>query len=163
MNVKSALLMFLSICTYGLIFAHGAEHTTEATPAPQPKQAVVSNDEIAQTYQVKVRPIFTEKCADCHGTGRNLPWYAGIFGIKQLIQWDIKQAKKHLDISHDYPFRGHGTPKEDLEAIIKSVKKQNMPPLRYKMLHWESGMTEAEKTTVTHWAQTALTQLSSTH
>ena len=76
-----------------------------------------------------MKPIFQKKCLACHGTGNTLPWYASIPGPKQLIQNDIKEAKKHMDMSQDFPFLGHGTPKDDLKALKKTIKKETMPPV----------------------------------
>ena len=85
-----------------------------------------------------------------------MPWYAGIPGPKQLIQNDIKEAKEHMDMSNDFPFEGHGTPKDDLEALNKTVKENTMPPIQYKILHWSSSLTEDEKRTVNKWVADSL-------
>lgn len=108
--------------------------------------------EINGRYVEHVKPIFAEKCGDCHSSRIRYPWYYPVPGIRQLIDHDHKEAMKHLDFSSDFPFGGHGSPKEDLRAIQESLKKDSMPPFRYRALHWKSKLTAEEKRIVTEWA-----------
>ena len=68
----------------------------------------------------------------------------------------MKEAKVHLDFSNDFPFEGHGSPKEDLEAIAKSIKKGTMPPFRYTVMHWGSELSTDEKEAILKWADGSL-------
>lgn len=108
--------------------------------------------EINKRYVEQVKPIFMEKCGDCHSSQIHYPWYHAVPGIGQLIDHDHNEAMKHMDISSDFPFRGHGSPREDLRAIQESLKKDSMPPFRYRLLHWKSKLTAEEKKVVTDWA-----------
>lgn len=91
-----------------------------------------------------------------------MPWYSRIPGPKQLIQWDIDKAKEHMDMTNEFPFKGHGGPVKDLKAIIKTVEKGNMPPLRYKVLHWDSSLEFDEVDLIKDWAQDGLKLLQQT-
>ncbi len=104
-----------------------------------------------ELYKDKVKVIFQNKCFTCHSQNTVLPWYYPLPGAKQLIDSDIKEAKKHLDFSDDFPFKGHGTPSEDLDAIKEAVEENSMPPFRYRALHWGSGLKENEKKTILDW------------
>lgn len=107
---------------------------------------------INSTYLTTVKPIFKQKCLDCHGSGNKMPWYFSIPGPRQLMNRDIQEAKEHLDMSNDFPFMGHGSsPKEDLEEIKKVIEEDSMPPWQYKMIHWNSSLTEGEKKSVLGW------------
>lgn len=108
-------------------------------------------EKINDLYILNVKSIFQRKCFDCHSQNSHLPWYSKLPGVKQLIDKDIKEAKEHLNFSNDFPFYGHGTPMEDLNALETSVKENSMPPIRYKILHWESSLSEKEKAIVLHW------------
>lgn len=78
--------------------------------------------------------------------------------MRHLISSDIEQARTHLDLSHDFPFKGHGGPAEDLVAI-KNALEGAMPPFRYRALHWGATLTKAEKTTVRTWIDESLVML----
>lgn len=120
-------------------------------------QRVPSGDDVSQlkainaSYLVTIKPIFKRACYDCHSTQTQYPWYYTILGIKQWIDSDIREALKHLDMTNDFPFRGHGSPRKDFEAIRKTIQKNSMPPFRYKMLHWDAGLTTSEEEIVLKW------------
>lgn len=147
-----------------LAFAHRNHQLqkVEARPAPESKDQEWL-DRLAQvneSYVRDVKPIFLKKCMDCHSDQTRFPWYSSIPGVEQLIQSDIKEAKEHIDMSKDFPFAGHGEPIEDLEELLETVNTGSMPPLRYKILHWGSGLTETEKKTIRQWIREGLKILS---
>jgi hypothetical protein len=79
---------------------------------------------------------------------------------KGLIESDLREAKEHLDFSLGFPFQGHGAPKEDLEAIADAVHDNSMPPFRYRLMHWSSALSQAEKDAVLAWVEKSLKVLS---
>ncbi|RYZ77997.1 MAG: hypothetical protein EOP06_29870, partial [Proteobacteria bacterium] len=89
------------------------------------------------------------------------PWYSSLPFAKNLIQRDLAQAKEHLDMSTGFPFGGHGSDLEDLEAIRESVDAGDMPPLRYKLLHWSAKVSPEERSAIVSWVMRAETQLKS--
>lgn len=142
-----------------IVFAHeGERHPVNDEEWETISEKVSENTlkEINFSYVKKVKPIFQNKCLDCHGSGNPLPWYASIPGPKHLILDDIKEAKKHMDMSSDFPFLGHGTPEDDLMALAKTVKQGSMPPLRYKIMHWSSSLNEDENKAISEWIEDSL-------
>jgi len=117
--------------------------------------------EINRSYLKDIKPIFQNKCFDCHGTVKSLPWYSVLPGPKQLIQDDMREAKEHLDMREDFPFKGHGTPRNALIEIKEVVEDNSMPPLRYKLLHWHSGLDGDEKKRIEDWVERSLKSLDS--
>lgn len=116
-------------------------------------------EQINQSYLLHVKPIFKEKCLDCHGVGREKPWYYILPGVRSLMDRDIEEAKEHMDMSKDFPFIGHGTAKDDLEAILTTIKDESMPPLQYRLIHWSSMLTFSEKKIVEQWVQQSIQSL----
>lgn len=114
---------------------------------------------LSEEYLSKVKPIFLRSCIDCHGESDRLPWYASIPGPKQLINYDVTEAKAHLDMTKDFPFGGHGNPLEDLKAIKKSIEEDTMPPFRYKIMHWDSPFSREEKEIVFEWIDKGISTL----
>lgn len=108
---------------------------------------------INSDYIKNVKEIFSNKCLTCHGQRPSLPWYYNIPGPRQLMDYDMTESKKHMDMSDDFPFAGHGSPVDDLTAVERTIKKGTMPPLRYRMLHWNSKLTKDEVIIIKKWVQ----------
>lgn len=107
--------------------------------------------QINESYRKDVKSIFSNKCLACHGINDSKPWYYSIPGPRQLMNYDMREAKKHMDMSNDFPFAGHGSPTDDLEALKRTIEKGSMPPVRYKMIHWKSSLTEKEIEIIKDW------------
>lgn len=125
-------------------------------PGVEEKQDKDSLASINESYLSVVKPIFKKSCFDCHSSDTKFPWYSDLPRAKQLIQSDIAEAKEHLDMSEDFPFKGHGSPREDLEAIDKAVIDGSMPPFRYRILHPASKLTDSEKKAIREWVSKSL-------
>lgn len=108
-------------------------------------------EQINLEYEKNVKPIFQEKCMDCHSSQTRYPSYYNWPIAKSLIDGDIAESKKHIDMTNGFPFAGHGTPLEDLNAIKKEIQEGEMPPLRYRLMHWKSALTEEEKNKIRNW------------
>ncbi len=106
---------------------------------------------INQDYLKTAKPIFEKNCMDCHSQNPRYPWYHGLPFVKGLIDSDITEARKHLDMTGGFPFKGHGSPLEDLEAIASSIKEGTMPPLRYLVMHPSAKISEEEKKVILSW------------
>lgn len=137
-----------------LIFSYGDEDDGWETVSDKVPEKTLTK--INFQYLERIKPIFERKCLDCHGIGNTLPWYSNIPGVKQLIKDDIKEAVKHMDMRGDFPFIGHGSPEDDLEALSKTIKNGSMPPLRYKLINWNSFLNKKEKETIQEWIKDSL-------
>ncbi len=171
------LLMLIGILLPLIIFAHGQEeHKEEKRERVEDRSENQMHQENEQSgkmgkmtksdlatvnidYQSKVKPIFEEKCIDCHGVPKSYPWYYRVPGIKQIMDYDITEAKEHLDMSNDFPFGGHGTPESDLEELRKTVNKDEMPPIQYWIFHPDSRLTDDEKQIIFQWIDLSLARL----
>ncbi|MFT6633716.1 MAG: hypothetical protein ACJAS4_003687 [Bacteriovoracaceae bacterium] len=154
------LLIILSITQ---VYGHGGEEHENSTPKNEmgldadgfeivstaPSKETL--DKINRTYISNVKNIFSNKCLSCHGVNDSPPWYYNIPGPKQLMDYDMREAKKHMDMSHDFPFGGHGSPVDDLNALSKTIKKGDMPPMKYRLMHWDSKLTETEIKVINNW------------
>lgn len=107
--------------------------------------------EINDDYVRSVKPLFARSCAACHGAGKALPWYHAVPWVRAMIDDDIAKARRDLDMSHDFPFRGRGTPADYLDAIHDVVAEGAMPPLRYRVVHWGSQLDAEERARVLSW------------
>lgn len=133
-----------------------AETPSKAPAGPESKPAAPEPIElklqrINENYVRDVKPIFQRQCAPCHSAGSPLPWYSGLPVAKQLIQRDIREARRHIDMTGDFPFKGHGDPESDLDALEQSLEKGTMPPRRYRVMHPGSGVTPQELARIRAW------------
>ncbi|MCB9061512.1 MAG: heme-binding domain-containing protein [Halobacteriovoraceae bacterium] len=152
--MKVLLLLFILTTTFH-VWGHGGEDHSKNVKQPKAVKPNVEIKEkyirINQEYLKTVKPIFQKSCFDCHGNTTVYPWYYKIPGVKQLIDSDIKESKKHLDFSKGFPFVSHETPIKDLDAIGKSIKNDSMPPFRYLIMHGDKKLTKDEVKQVDKW------------
>lgn len=113
---------------------------------------------INKSYQ-GVLPIFRKACFDCHSSETKFPWYSKLPFVSNLIEHDVKEAKKHLIMGETFPFAGHGKPLGDLEAIEESIKGSEMPPFRYQIMHWGAFLSKEEKAKIFEWVTGAKNEL----
>lgn len=148
-------LILISLVLSPFVWAHKGEKHDQASKAKLnanlDKELSLKYAQINSEYLANVKPIFEKSCFSCHSNSKQYPWYYSLPGIKQLIDHDTREAKVHLDFSDDFPFISHGTPSKDLEAILRSIKENTMPPLRYKIMHWDAELSEDEVRKVKDW------------
>ncbi|MBT3218071.1 MAG: hypothetical protein HN348_03190, partial [Proteobacteria bacterium] len=94
-------------------------------------------------------PIFKNKCLDCHSTGAQLPFYAGLPGISGQVQADRKKALAWWDV--DLEWLEGDIPEASLAKIQQVLEDGNMPPMMYKTLHWKSSVTDEESQAILSW------------
>lgn len=159
------LILFLFFLISNIVLGHGDKDHREPKASQKVKLdedgfEIVSSGpskeilaQINKDYIKNVKKIFSNKCLACHGVNNSMPWYYSIPGPKQLMDHDMKEAKEHMDMSNDFPFGGHGSPIDDLDALKKTVDKGNMPPFQYKIIHWKSGLSGKEIKVIKKWIQ----------
>lgn len=149
------------------IFSHGDEKH-DAIKESEDNSIIVSDTEqeildsiylIINDKMVSLNPVLKRACYDCHSNQTVFPWYYKLPIIKGIIDDDITDAKKHLDMSSGFPFKGHGKPVDDLLAIRNVILNKDMPPLRYRMLHWDAKPTDVESDSIINWIDFGLKEL----
>lgn len=100
----------------------------------------------------KVVTIFTQKCVHCHVEGVALPFYASFPVAKGMMAKDVAQGLAVFDAKQEL-FR-EGDPPLSEAALAKmeySLAEDRMPPRKYLAMHWNHGLTAAEKEALTEW------------
>lgn len=105
---------------------------------------------ISVSYE-NVKPIFENSCYDCHSSKTNYPWYYSLPIISSMIDDDIKEARKHLDMDNGFPFGGHATQTEQLREIRKVIEDGDMPLWSYRLMHSGTKIEGATQDTVFKW------------
>ena len=89
------------------------------------------------------KAVLVTKCADCHSNETRWPVYARIAPGSWLIERDIVEARKKLDLS-----RWEEIPAEKQQVltakILEEAKSGDMPPLQYLALHWDAKLSKAD-------------------
>jgi cytochrome c len=89
------------------------------------------------------KAVLVTKCADCHSSETRWPVYARIAPGSWLIERDIVEARKHMDLS-----RWQQMPVEEQQVltakIVQEAKSGEMPPMQYLALHWNAKLSEGD-------------------
>ena len=126
----------------------------DPSAAPDPRVPdCAALKEVGAAYEKDILPIFSVKCLMCHGVTAKVPLYAKVPPSSWLIRHDMEEAKEHLDMSFGFPFRGESakTPSEALSEIAEVVREDEMPPLVYRIMHWNSALSPEEAKTILAW------------
>ena len=91
----------------------------------------------------EAKAVLVSKCADCHSNETRWPVYARIAPGSWLIESDIVEARKKMDLS-----RWEEMPVEQQQVlmakIVEEAKSGDMPPLQYRLLHWDAKLSKAD-------------------
>lgn len=102
----------------------------------------------------EVRALLTAKCANCHSSQTRSPLYGRFAPISWLMERDIVQGHRHMDLTRwdrDSPEQ-----QETLKAkIVQQAKSRNMPPLQYRLVHWDARITAADIQALSRWTHDA--------
>jgi cytochrome c len=95
----------------------------------------------------ETRAILVNKCADCHSSETRWPVYARIAPGSWLIERDIVEARKKMDLSQweQMPLETQGVM---MAKIVQQAKRGDMPPLQYRLLHWDAKLSKADVQTI---------------
>jgi hypothetical protein len=106
-------------------------------------------------YQI-VKPILGNSCFDCHSRFTVYPWYHKLPLVKSLLDNDIKEARKFLDLSDDFPFKGKGPLDGLLEDIKSEIQDGGMPLWSYRLMHWGKLIEGAKRDSLFRWIDGSL-------
>jgi cytochrome c len=89
------------------------------------------------------KAVLLAKCADCHSSETRWPIYARVAPGSWLIERDIIEARRHMDLS-----QWKNMPPETQQVwaakIIQEARSGDMPPLQYLVLHWGARLSKAD-------------------
>lgn len=91
----------------------------------------------------EARAVLITKCADCHSNETRWPIYAGVAPGSWLIERDIVEARRKMNLSH---WEEMPTETQAVWAakIVEKAKSGDMPPLQYRLLHWNMELSKAD-------------------
>lgn len=87
----------------------------------------------------ETRKIFFATCSDCHSNESKFPWYSSIAPVSWLIESDVRNGRKHFNISEwDRSHRGG-------DNAADEVQKGGMPIGPYLLMHPEANLNTVQK------------------
>jgi hypothetical protein len=104
-----------------------------------------------------VEVILVRSCKDCHSNETRWPWYSRLPMISGLVQDDVRRGRSHMNLSEWNRTESLGQDEERgvLNGICEELRSGDMPLVRYRRMHSESGLTEPEVETVCAWTDRA--------
>lgn len=109
---------------------------------------ILNNSEVPS----EVRAILVEKCADCHSNQTHAPAYGHFAPASWLMERDIVEARKAMNLSQWDSYSAYQ--RQTLAAkMLHETRSQEMPPVQYRMIHWNARIVEADLTVLGHWSQ----------
>jgi cytochrome c len=91
----------------------------------------------------EAKALLVTKCADCHSSETRWPAYARVAPGSWLIERDIIEARKHMDLSR-WELLSLEEQQVLLAKISHEAKSGDMPPLQYVALHWDARLSRAD-------------------
>jgi cytochrome c len=89
------------------------------------------------------KAVLLAKCADCHSNETRWPIYSRIAPGSWLIERDIMDARKHMDLS-----QWKNMPPETQQVwaakVVEQAKSGDMPPPQYLVLHRDARISQAD-------------------
>jgi cytochrome c len=89
------------------------------------------------------KAVLVKKCADCHSSETRWPVYARVAPGSWLIERNIVGARRKMDLSR---WEEMPAEKQDVLSakIFQEAKSGDMPPLQYRLLHWDANLSKAD-------------------
>ena len=104
----------------------------------------------------EVSDILLDKCMACHSRNYDLPFYAKIPGIKQIIEKDYRDGLRAMDLNLELVGAAKDKPvgETPLAKMEWVVLNNTMPPAKFTVVHWGSRLSDEDKETILHWVKT---------
>ena len=100
-----------------------------------------------------IQAILKRACFDCHSSHTTFPWYSSIAPVSWFTKMHVKEGREHLNFSTWASYDDEKKIKY-LQKIPKAIKSK-MPMPSYLLIHKEAELSDADKATLTEWAESA--------
>jgi cytochrome c551/c552 len=84
------------------------------------------------------RILAVRACYDCHSNETVWPWYSDVAPVSWLAQRDVDEGRRKLNFSE------WDRPQKEARESAKTVRKGEMPPWFYILIHPDARLTAAE-------------------
>lgn len=150
MTVATKLSIAFGLIIASLALAHLHPFGDPERDVPQSREELLR----AASLSDAARSTLISKCADCHSNATRWPVYSRVAPASWLVERDVAEGRRHLDLSrwNELSPDQQQTLKQE---IAQQVKKGDMPPLQYRLVHWSARLSPADVTALGGLVQTA--------
>jgi hypothetical protein len=114
--------------------APGASFEEAASPPP----------DVARSVQ--------RSCEDCHSNRTIWPWYAHVSPVSWLVMSDVNEGREKLNLS-EWASLTRSRAREKLLDMCRQLRKGEMPPWQYLLVHRDARMSPADVSAVCGFAE----------
>jgi len=109
------------------------------------------------TIPSQAKDVLVAKCADCHSNETRWLMYARLAPGSWLIERDIVEARKKMNLSL-WDQMSVDDKEQMIGKIIQEAKGGEMPPLQYRLLHWNASILPADLVALSSMQPAGLSQ-----
>ena len=129
--MKKISLSLAALCAAAVL---GMPHAASASgvEGKRPVNGVPSMEKFRE-----VSDIVLDKCMACHSRDYDLPFYAKIPGIRQIIEQDYRDGLRAMDLNRELVDAARDRPVSET-ALAKMewvILNDTMPPAKFTMVH----------------------------
>ena len=128
--IKKIVYIFVGICVAIFILIQFVPYGHNHTNPPVTKTIKWNSPQTAQLVHV---------CYQCHSNETEWPWYTNIAPGSWLIQHDVDEARLFMNFSEN------DVTSFMAQDMASQVKASRMPPIQYKIVHWDAFLTDTQK------------------
>ncbi len=102
----------------------------------------------------EVDALLRRSCYDCHSNSTVVPWYGKVQPVAGWLAGHVRDGKSELNFEEFgsyHPRRQY----RKLEEIAGEVRSDAMPLPSYLYVHWTSRLSDAERTQLYDWVESA--------
>ena len=90
------------------------------------------------------RRVLIEKCSNCHSNATSWPVYSNVAPLSWIIERDVLEGREHLNLSN---WQSLPPDRQETlaEEIVREIKRKAMPPMQYRLVHWNSRLHTADE------------------
>lgn len=148
MNGVRTVIISIVVLASSLLLARTHPFGNAHLDGPQQQQPILQRAAIPAA----VRATLETKCMDCHSIQPRLPFYARLAPISWLVERDIVEGRKAMDLSR---WDDYSADEQDAfrEKILLETKSRKMPLPQYRLIHWSSIVTTPEVDAIAKWVR----------
>jgi hypothetical protein len=104
----------------------------------------------------EVKAALRRACFDCHSNETTWPWYSQMAPLSWLMARDVKRGRQRLNFSDwaDYASDPE-TQQRKLDQIVESVRRGDMAPWYYRVLHSGARLDPSQGEVILRWGNQA--------
>lgn len=103
----------------------------------------------------EIQDALRRSCYDCHSNQTRWPWYGHVAPFSWAVARDIELGRRQLNFSEwgaYYPV----TRKRKLQWMGRALRREDMPPLSYRLIHPSSRLSPQDRARLERWIDTEL-------